>query len=686
MGYGRHMRQRDGAVHFRRVVPKDLRARIGKHEIVRAIRALPGSERHLMSRRFWLACDEVFSVVRSEPSLTRGDIDELVAVYVDELTRRDAVSASWRPRRPLDQAEFCRQTQIGVYSDLARSVVDARRTNARLIDDEMLATVAARAGVSFDPQGLDAFLVQDALSEQLAQFYGQKAEELRRERRVGQPGGIGQFLRDLLGIADTRAPISRPAAPAPVSAPEQAPPVRAESASGVVNRQIAPQKVEKPPSANFFVEPQAPVTDAELSEQDKQSQLLESLPDQSDQNSFSALWDSFVHTKVSLRREWKPSRRPELLGTSRLWVWIVGDLPVGDYTSQHVRTFHDAYLVLPDDYMRLRHTRKGVLSPAEVVAKATLAAEKTAKRAGTNRAEFKRVNPKTFNKHLTNLKGFFAWGPVTEARPKDAPDPTRGFHIKIEKSTLKVRSERNMAPVKAIAELFESAVWTGRLSEYFLTRAGNIIIRDSLYWVPLMIAFHGLRREEAAQLRVHHIKSIQIQVDGKPITIWYFDLTAADLELKEPDKGSPRCVPFHLKFEQLGFLEDKVFGRRPDELLFPELTNENAHAAFGESIGKRFGNYVGSLEFSDASFQSDLSLQAMRHTVRTLLDNTDAKEAFVDELLGHESEGRRSEGRRYRKEVYLQNLKATIDLLELPVDVDRLCELALQMAPLRRKR
>ena len=155
--------------------------------------------------------------------------------------------------------------------------------------------------------------------------------------------------------------------------------------------------------------------------------------------------------------------------------------------------------------------------------------------------------------------------------------------------------------------------------------------------------------------------------------------------LKEPAKGSPRCVPLHWKFEQLGFLEDKVFGRKPSEHLFPELSNENAHAAFGVSVGKRFGNYVNGLQFSEASFRDDLSLQAMRHTVRTLLDNTDAKEAFVDELLGHESEGRRSEGRRYRKEVYLQNLKAAVDLPELPIDVERLRELASRIPPLKRK-
>ena len=120
-------------------------------------------------------------------------------------------------------------------------------------------------------------------------------------------------------------------------------------------------------SANSNTSRDGTSTEAASDPDDPQT-LIEQCVESRDQNSFSALWDSFVHTKVSLRREWKPSRRPELLGTRRLWIWIVGDLPVGDYTSQHIRTFHDAYLMLPADYMRLRQTRKGVLSPSEVVA------------------------------------------------------------------------------------------------------------------------------------------------------------------------------------------------------------------------------------------------------------------------------------------------------------------------------
>jgi hypothetical protein len=75
MGYGRHLRQRGGAAHFRRVVPDDLKARIGRREIVRSIGALPLFKRNSLSRRFSLACDEAFRVVRSQPSLSREDIE-----------------------------------------------------------------------------------------------------------------------------------------------------------------------------------------------------------------------------------------------------------------------------------------------------------------------------------------------------------------------------------------------------------------------------------------------------------------------------------------------------------------------------------------------------------------------------------------------------------------------------------
>lgn len=345
MGYGRHLRQRGGANHFRRVVPKDLVVRLGRREIVRSIGVLPSFERHSASRRFSLACDEVFRMVRSEPSLTREEIDRLVAVYLGDLAKRDQEYASWLPRRPLDEAEFHRRAQITTYADLARSVADARRTKARVIDEDMLATVADKAGVTFDFEGPDAFRVEDALTEALARFYGQRADELRSERRIGQSGGVGQFIRDLLGIAVPRVSSHSASvrAPAHVQPSEDAEHVSmsfedVEAVGRTVDEELpAPQPGFGRPTR---------VSAEAAGGLDEGEAAAERSIEHRGQDLFSALWDSFVYTKVSLRREWKPSRRPELLGTSRLWVWIVGDLPVGDYTSQHVRTFRDAYVIL----------------------------------------------------------------------------------------------------------------------------------------------------------------------------------------------------------------------------------------------------------------------------------------------------------------------------------------------------
>jgi hypothetical protein len=315
MGYGRHLRQRVGAAHFRRVVPDDLKARIGRREIVRSVGALPLFERNSLSRRFGLACDEVFRIVRSQPSLTREDIGRLVVVYLDDLASRDQEFSSRLPRRQPDEAEFRRGAQIAVYSDLARSVADARRTKARVISEDALAEVANTAGVSFDFEGLDASRVEDALTEALARFYDQRADELRSEGRIGRSGGVSQFIRDLLGL------------PVP---PSSSQPTFTRASIALKEGGAVSQAVEmetRAPDRRFERGANAP-TNAERHSATSQN-AADGLAQDRDQNSFGALWRNFIHTKVVVRREWKESKRPEPLSTGRLWEWIVGDLPIG---------------------------------------------------------------------------------------------------------------------------------------------------------------------------------------------------------------------------------------------------------------------------------------------------------------------------------------------------------------------
>jgi len=127
-------------------------------------------------------------------------------------------------------------------------VADARRTKTRVINEDTLATVARNAGINFDFEGPDAFRVEDALTEALARFYDQRADALRSERRIGRSGGLGQFFRDVLGVAVSQAP----AQSAPTHASAHARPsdltehVSTLRAEGGVDGQVAEDGLQTP--------------------------------------------------------------------------------------------------------------------------------------------------------------------------------------------------------------------------------------------------------------------------------------------------------------------------------------------------------------------------------------------------------------------------------------------------------
>lgn len=369
--------------------------------------------------------------------------------------------------------------------------------------------------------------------------------------------------------------------------------------------------------------------------------------------SFEESWKHFVTDKIDVTREWKPSRRPELAGTCRVWTWIIGSKSPSAITKADVAEFRTIFLQLPAAYSRRPDYAE---TPAADLIHTSQSADR----------KYERVSVKTFNKHLSTLKGYFSWLKNQGRLAVDVEQMFSGLHVKPKKKGHAGRGERNQYSDDDLKLIFSSPVWVGRHSERRLTAPGDYINRDSLYWGPLLAAFQGARREELAQLCVRHF----IQIEG----IWVINLNAADLNLKAADgyedEGSRRLLPLHHNILKLGFLEACVLGRDGDERLFQELNNDNASESFGSALGKRFSNYQKAMKFFPDGVEG--GLHRFRHTFMTRLENTDAKTTFVEELTGHESEGRRSERARYTKSIYVQNLKKTIDLLELPIDVDAL--------------
>ena len=374
---------------------------------------------------------------------------------------------------------------------------------------------------------------------------------------------------------------------------------------------------------------------------------------------FDELWDDFVTEKIDTLGEWKKSRRPELTASGRLWTWLIGKKPALT-TSADIQDARALYLWLPKGYDRARNY--AARTPQQIVeaAKADWQSENPGKRSAPS---YQRISAKTFNKHLSNWRGFFQWAEIRKSIPKGSGAIFDKLGVRIRKKGKAGNAERDAYSLDEVKRIFEGPVWTGRRSVHAKHQPGQVIVADSLYWIPLMCAFLGMRREEASQLRVRHFV--------KKAGIWAIDLNAPDVSLKKEDGtedvASRREIPLHNALLELQFVERNVEGRQPSELLFPELSDENAHGSFGESVGKAFFYY-------QSTYLKGMrtGLHRLRHRFITELENTDAKGAFIDGLTGHSGKERQSERARYTKEIYIQNLKRTIDLLELPIDIARL--------------
>lgn len=117
---------RRGAIfHFRRVVPKDLRDRIGRTELVRSLETSDIQDAKQSSRRLYLLSEGLFETVRGEPMLTSDQIEVLVRQFFEHaLKQENAVRLRLGaiPEEP-------RQARIAHYAEVANNTKEALARN-----------------------------------------------------------------------------------------------------------------------------------------------------------------------------------------------------------------------------------------------------------------------------------------------------------------------------------------------------------------------------------------------------------------------------------------------------------------------------------------------------------------------------------------------------------------------------
>ena len=186
------------------------------------------------------------------------------------------------------------------------------------------------------------------------------------------------------------------------------------------------------------------------------------------------------------------------------------------------------------------------------------------------------------------------------------------------------KDERDPFTPDDVRQIFGAPVWTGCKSAKRRRKPGSVVVKDWLYWVPLIAAYTGARREEICGLETADVED----EDGIPI---FRIRVNARRGIKNAQ--SERRVPIHSHLIELGFL-DYVRDQRERKRahLFHDLKRKSAESQIGDSIDYMWRH----IQADRLGPQPGKSFHSFRHyAVQGLRAESDVEKYIRAELFGH---------------------------------------------------
>lgn len=628
-------RRRGATTLFRRKIPHDLKPRIGTTEIVRSLgRATPGEARRMASA-LWQATETLFMTIRANPAMTRQTIqsltDKTLAPWVEQqddmLARIHDGSATDALETTGNQLAKMKGLQAVLQQQLARSPMPSPQD---------------------DPASLLHAMVKNSLLRQYAVMAQNVADALGASNGPTADGDVPVILRE----GEVTIPPGNP--------------FTHEQVVNLLSTLKPGEPVEKLIPLKFLIGEAAQTPGAG----DNGGNPTRPAPSYSWAGRLlSEIWKGFVDDVIA-DREWKPAMRGQAASTFKLFRSICRDRMIGDYSKADIAEFKRQLHRLPAAYDKAPWREillaRGKADPdfAGVIA---AAAEADADKPLKERVP--KLTAKTINRHLTVINKLWVRAEANGAVAANTGKIAQGMALKTKRtsdegSLLRKKGDRDFWDLEELSVFFQLPFFLGCASSRSRLTPGIVIPMDALWWGCIIAPHHGMRREEIFQLKVKHV------VRDEETGIWYFDLkTDEDLQLKEddhPDQPSRRYVPLHDNLLKLGFIERRVEGRSQDEQLFPEIPVGNDAGTWGAAPGRTFSRMK-----IEAGFRSELDFHAFRHSVCTLLYRARVFLPHAEELVGHASQARKSTFAAYNHGQTLTELKAAIDKLDIPIDIDR---------------
>lgn len=226
------------------------------------------------------------------------------------------------------------------------------------------------------------------------------------------------------------------------------------------------------------------------------------------------------------------------------------------------------------------------------------------------------------------------------------------------KETRRARDKKRTFTVDELKKLFSHPFWSPETLKKGKLRTFDARRKSGLYWVPLICAYTGARREEISGL-----SSSEITNNGG---VWQISVRFTE-DRRIKSGASVRVLPLHDDLVELGLPEFFMSAmKRKQARVFPDL-EEPASPYLGRKVGRYMANLIDQVWGEDGA---DLSLQSMRHYVQHTLDSDPmVTEKVSRDIMGHE--GKDVHTTTYGTSSSIHVLKAAID--RLPTVIRKTC-------------
>jgi integrase len=298
----------------------------------------------------------------------------------------------------------------------------------------------------------------------------------------------------------------------------------------------------------------------------------------------------------------------------RMWLWIVGDMPIADYGHEQNRQYKAILQRLPPNINKSPKFKNRTID--EILA-----------------LNEKPAANHTINKKLARVSSLFEWA-ISYGYTK--LNPAKRMTIKSPKLA---RDERQVFSSDDLSKLFGSEVFIKKKYKH-----------SYYYWLPLLALYTGARLNELCQL---HLKDFDV-VDG--IDVIKINDDMPDKRLKT--KAAVREIPIHSELIRFGILDYVNNLRKRDEIrLFPELAE--GRDGYGHLASKWFARY----RVKCGIVEEGKVFHSFRHTFIDLLKQSEVSKEKISELVGHEDESETFG--RYGKRYNLNGLKAVVEKISI---------------------